>query len=118
MFDDAAWHWALVAGLAVGVALLMWWQDHDGVRSSWVYHRRVRRRERLTGEEFCTRFYAGSGIPSDLVVAFRDFHAGFWGEDPALLRPEDNLFAVNAGRTSLGGWLRPGRGSGWSSRSG
>ncbi|QJW98736.1 hypothetical protein [Frigoriglobus tundricola] len=103
MFDDPAFYWIVMAGLAVGVALLTWWQDFDGIRSDREYQHRTRKRERLTGAEFFTRFYAESGIPAELVVAFRDFHAGYWGEEPALLRPEDDLFRVHAG-ADCAGW--------------
>jgi hypothetical protein len=104
MFDDPTFRWVFLAAVAVGVAVLFWWQDHDGIRSAWEYRRRIRTRERLTGEEFYRRFYAGSGIPAELVVAVRDFHAAYWGEDPELLRPEDDLFAVNAG-ADCAGWV-------------
>ena len=103
MIDAPYFRWVFLAALVVGVAILFWWQDFDGIRSSWEYHRRIRQRERLTGEAFYGRFYAGSGIPSELVVAVRDFHASYWGEDPALLRPEDDLFAVNSG-ADCAGW--------------
>jgi hypothetical protein len=105
MFDDAVFRWILLAVIAVGVAILLWWQDFDGMRSAWEYHRRIRTRERLTGDEFYRRFYAGSGMPADLIVAVRDFHASHWGENPELLRPEDDLFAVNAG-LDCAEWVR------------
>ena len=108
MFDDPTFRWVFAAALLVGVAVLFWWQDHDGIRLSWEYHRRIRRREQLTGDEFCRRFYAGGDIPAELVVAVRDFHAAYWGEDSTLLRPGDDLFAVNAG-ADCAGWVAEAR---------
>jgi len=108
MFDEPTFRWLILAALVVGVALLVWWQDHDGIRSAWEYHRRIRARERLTGEEFYRRFYPDSDIPAELVVAVRDFHAAYWSEDPELLRPEDDLFQVNAGADSAG-WVAEAR---------
>ncbi len=108
MFDDPTFRWVFAAALLVGVAILFWWQDFDGIRSSWDYHRRIRTRERLTGEEFYHRFYAHSDIPAELVIAVRDFHASYWGENPELLRPEDDLFAVNA-EADFVGWVNEAR---------
>jgi|GEM_PF-5873648 len=104
MFDEPVSNWIFLAVIAVSVAVLFWWQDFDGIRSSWEYHRLVRKRERLAGGEFFRRFYVESGFSAELVVAIRDFHAGYWGEDPALLRPEDDLFRVNAG-ADYAGWV-------------
>ncbi len=103
MFDDPIFVRTTLVFLAVGVCALFWWQDFDGIRSAWEYHRRIRRRPRLTGAEFYRRFYADSTIPAELVVAVRDFHASFWGENPELLRPEDDLLAVNA-VADFAGW--------------
>ena len=99
MFDNPSAHipLAFVIFLAVGLALLFWWQDFEGLRSSWEYNRRCLTRERLTGEEFYRRFYQCSGLPPELVIGFRQFHADYWNEVPELLRPEDDLFQVNAG---------------------
>jgi hypothetical protein len=103
-FDSPYVHLAFVIVLGAGVALLFWWQDFDGIRSAWEYHRRCRTRERLTGEEFYRRFYQDSGLPPELVIGFRQFHADFWGEPPEVLRPEDDLFQVNAG-ADFAGWV-------------
>jgi hypothetical protein len=87
----------LFGALGILVAWVMWREDFDGMRSAWEYHRRCRTRERLDGATFFARYYAGSGLPRELVVDFRDFHASYWGEDPARLRPEDDLLRVNSG---------------------
>jgi hypothetical protein len=97
MFDIPDLRWVIVALLVIGVWLIFWWQDFEGMQSAWEYHRRIRRRERLDNVEFYRRYYATSGIPAELVIAVRDFHASYFGEDPELLRPEDDLFAINAG---------------------
>jgi hypothetical protein len=104
VFDDPYTVLAFVIALAVGVALLIWWQDFDGIHSTWEYRRLCRTRERLSGEEFFQRFYQASGIPPELVIGFRQFHADYWGEVPELLRPEDDLFRVNAG-ADFADWL-------------
>jgi hypothetical protein len=93
---DLCWVIAAIL-LAMGGALLFWWRDFEGMRSAWEYYRRIRQRLRLGSDEFYRRYYAASGIPADLVFAVRDFHASYFGEDPELLRPEDDLFAINAG---------------------
>jgi hypothetical protein len=104
VLDDPHARLLVFAVLTVAVAVLCWLLDHDGMRSSYQYHRLCRRRERLSGEEFYRRFYRGSGLPTELVIGFRDFHAGYWGEAPEVLRPEDDLFRVNAG-ADLAGWV-------------
>ncbi len=97
MVDNRVVASALLLTLLVGVAILSWWTDFDGIRSDWEYRRRIRSRERLGGHEFYHRFYQASGIPEELVVALRDFHASYWEEDPALLRPEDDLLQIHSG---------------------
>jgi hypothetical protein len=81
----------------VGIYYLFWWQDFEGMRSTFEYHQKIRKRERLSGEAFYQRFYADSGLPPDLVVAVRDFYASYWEEDPELLYPEDDLLICNSG---------------------
>ncbi|MFO0876105.1 MAG: hypothetical protein U0840_01930 [Gemmataceae bacterium] len=87
----------LFVALGTLVGWVMWREDFDGMRSSWEYHRRCRSREALDGATFFARYYAESGLPREVVVDFRDFHATYWGEDPARLRPEDDLLRVNSG---------------------
>jgi hypothetical protein len=89
--------WSILLTLALGVAILFWWQDFDGIRSSWEYSRRIRTWERLSGAEFFRRYYYASGIPEELVVALRKFHASYWEEDPELLRPGDDLLRISSG---------------------
>lgn len=102
---DEALRYLAFGFLAIGVVVLLWWQDFDGMRSSWEYHRRCRKRERVSGERFYSRFYQDGELPKELVIRFRDFHAGYWGEDPELLRPEDDLFQVNAG-ADVAEWVK------------
>jgi hypothetical protein len=82
---------------AYAIYAVMWWEDFEGIRSSFEYHRLCRERESLSATEFFDRHYRDSGIAADLVTAVRDFHATFFGEDPGLLRPEDDLFQINSG---------------------
>ncbi|WP_020476290.1 hypothetical protein [Zavarzinella formosa] len=97
MFGETHFRWLFLIALLLAIIVLFWWQDFDGIGSSWRHRRAIRHRERLTGDEFCRRYYLDSEISSELVISFRQFHATFWGKDPELLRPTDDLLQANAG---------------------
>lgn len=95
--NETYYPWIFLTLSAVAVFWLMWWQDFEGMKSAWIYHRTCRTREKLTGDEFFQKYYAETEIPSELAIGFRQFHATYFSEKPELLRPEDDLFQINSG---------------------
>ena len=85
----------------VGVWLLMWWTDFEGMRSAYHFHLAMRSREALTLQAFCDQHCAGTAIPMSLVEQFLKFEAAYWCVDIKRIRPDDFLMKVFGGGIDL-----------------
>lgn len=84
----------LFAALAAVIWLAMWYEDFDGMRSSWRFYREVKKRSPLEFEEFYREFYAGSGVDEQIVRRMLEVHGGFASVKPERIRPDDNFARV------------------------
>ncbi len=84
----------LLGALAALVWYAMWREDFDGMRSSWRFHRELKKRQPLTFDEFYRRFYQASEIDEQIVRRMLELHLEVFDVKPTLMRPEDNLSRI------------------------
>ncbi len=58
------------------------------------YAEQLRRRARLSDDEFYEKFYSATGIPKDIPARLRKLYQTIMGYDFSALRPEDNFALI------------------------
>jgi hypothetical protein len=81
-----------LAGLAI-VALLLYlaWRFDPARRARRQFDDEISRREPLTDEQYCERFFAQSGVPRDIPIRLRALYAKHVRFPAALILPSDEL---------------------------
>lgn len=74
---------------------LMWREDFDGIRTE----SQMKRRPKMTLDEFYNQFYADSDISKSTISRLLDITAEQFGIDRGQIRPADNFLQTNLGDT-------------------
>ncbi len=89
--------WFFVLPIFIGPLLLwlMWREDFDGMKTE----SRMKRRPKLTLDEFYAQFYSESEISKSTIARLLDITADQFGIHQGQIRPDDNFHQTNLGAT-------------------
>lgn len=73
----------------------MWREDFDGMRTE----SQMKRRPKLTLDDFYSEFYADSDISKSTISRLLDITAEQFGIHPGQIRPHDNFLQTSLGDT-------------------